>query len=473
MPSLGLVMILRNEEENLLRSLKPVAHLFDEVVVVDTGSADSTVKIARSLGARVHEIKWNNDFAAARNYSISKAKADYLFWLDGDNAISPQDVARLRKFLETETGEFIGWGREILVPRGGSLIQKRLFPRRPDVFFRGRIHEQLSHPDWFRFVYLGVDILHWGYQDPAAAKAKGLRNLELLTEELEAAPGDFFLLYQKGKTLFNLRRYPEALESLSRALEIDPDSTQNPELQAHARILLGLARERTGDDQAAVLFEKAAESFPLARKIALFHLGRIKARESDPRAAMESLGLFLNEPDQHLTLGPGHAQDELPGPDAAGPAPPRPGRARRRPGLSGTGRGRRAGEPPASPRAGQGTHGAWPPGPGPPGPVRVGPDESQRQGPGRVKAVDRLGKPWAWARRSWDQARPFSGQSYQANYSLSPGHRSRARRQGRGQRAERGKICFLSTRSQGIFLGGAGAGGLVSANPSLFGMLVA
>ena len=302
MPSLGLVMILRNEEKNLLRSLKPVAHLFDEAVVVDTGSTDSTVKIARSLGACVHEIKWNNDFAAARNYSIGKAKADYLFWLDGDNAISPQDVARLRKLLETETGEVIGWGREILVPRGGSLIQKRLFPRRPDVFFRGRIHEQLSHPDWFRFVYLGVDILHWGYQDPAAAKAKGLRNLELLTEELEAAPGDFFLLYQKGKTLFNLRRYPEVLEPLSKALEIDPDSAQNPELQAHARILLGLARERTGDDRAAVLFEKTAESFPLARKIALFHLGRVKARESDSRAAMESLELFLKEPDQHLTL---------------------------------------------------------------------------------------------------------------------------------------------------------------------------
>ncbi len=302
MPSLGLIMILCNEEQNLKRSLKPVAPLFDEVVVVDTGSSDSTVETARSMGASVYNMKWSDDFSAARNLSIKKANADYLFWLDGDNAITAQDAARLRSALESETRGFIGWCREVLVPRGGSLIQKRLFPRRPDIFFKGRIHEQLVHPDSLKFVYLKVNILHWGYQDPKAAKAKGLRNLKILSESLRLNPDDFFLLYQKGKTLFNLRKYPEAGTCLAEALKSGAGLADNPELEAHARILLGLARERLGDENIADLFETAIESNPLAKKMALFHLGRIKAERAEPAAAIDHLAAFLAEPDNYLTL---------------------------------------------------------------------------------------------------------------------------------------------------------------------------
>ena len=136
MPSLGLIMILCNEEKNLPRSLKPVARMFDEVVAVDTGSVDRTVETAQSMGASVHLLKWNNDFSEARNYSIEKAEADYLFWLDGDNAVAESGVDRIRKALEKKDRDLIGWCREVLTPRGGTLIQKRLFPRRPDVFFQ-------------------------------------------------------------------------------------------------------------------------------------------------------------------------------------------------------------------------------------------------------------------------------------------------------------------------------------------------
>lgn len=302
MPSLGLIMILCNEEKNLARSLGPVAGLFDEVVVVDTGSVDATVETARTMGATVHQTRWNDDFAEARNLSISKARADYLFWLDGDNEISAQGVETLYRAVETEPGPFIGWCREVLVPRGGSLIQKRLFPNRPDVFFSGRIHEQLGHPDGMRFAYLDIDIRHWGYQDPQAAKAKGLRNLKLLSTALETSPRDIYLLYQKGKTLFNLRRYREARVFLEHAATGECGSNQNPELEAHAWILLGLARERSGDKDAADLFKIAAEKTHLARKMALFHLGRIKAGEGDQALAAEMLERFLQEPDQTLTL---------------------------------------------------------------------------------------------------------------------------------------------------------------------------
>ncbi len=302
MPSLGLIMILLNEENNLMRSLKPVAGLFDQVVVVDTGSIDKTKETARSMGANVYKLKWDDDFSKARNKSIEKAETDYLLWLDGDNAIAPSGVARVRNALESSDQDFIGWCREILEPRGGALIQKRLFPRRPDVFFSGRIHEQLSHPVWLRFVYLDVDILHWGYRDPAAAQAKGLRNLNLLLKSLKSAPDDFFLLYQTGKTLFNLKRYGEAKEYLARARKSAGGCPENPELAAHGSILLGLALERLGEGGALDLFEKATQSGDPGKKLALYHLGRLLADKGEPDQAVENLELFMEDRTDYLTL---------------------------------------------------------------------------------------------------------------------------------------------------------------------------
>lgn len=302
MPSLGLIMILCNEEKNLSRSLKPVAGLFDEIVAVDTGSNDNTIESAETMGASVYKLKWAEDFSAARNFSISKAKADFLFWLDGDNAITENSVAAIRRVLESENQEFIGWCREVLEPRGGSLIQKRLFPRRSDIFFSGRIHEQLSHPDHLKYVYLNVDILHWGYRDPVDAKAKGLRNLKILYESLKSNRDDFYLLYQTGKTLFNLKKYREAKKYLSRAVAGGTGRPENPELTSHALILQGLVLERLGNPKATVVFEKAIQSGLPGQRLALFHLGRILADKGDFEAAIHNLELFLAEQTEYLTL---------------------------------------------------------------------------------------------------------------------------------------------------------------------------
>ena len=80
--SVGLAMIVRDAEDTLGVCLKSVAGLFDDVVVVDTGSIDNTVKIAESAGARVSHFTWINDFSAARNYSFSLLNTEWAFWLD-------------------------------------------------------------------------------------------------------------------------------------------------------------------------------------------------------------------------------------------------------------------------------------------------------------------------------------------------------------------------------------------------------
>ncbi|MGP0063721.1 MAG: glycosyltransferase family 2 protein [Isosphaeraceae bacterium] len=93
-PSVTLTMIVKDEEANLPRSLGSVRGIFDEIVVVDTGSTDRTQEIAREFGARVFEFAWIDDFAAARNAALAQASGDYAFWLDADDVVAPPSKRR-------------------------------------------------------------------------------------------------------------------------------------------------------------------------------------------------------------------------------------------------------------------------------------------------------------------------------------------------------------------------------------------
>ena len=88
-------MIVRNEEATLGRCLDSVAGVFDEIVIVDTGSEDRTREIAVDAGARLVDFAWIDDFAAARNVSFADATSAYLMWLDADDLLLPEDRAKL------------------------------------------------------------------------------------------------------------------------------------------------------------------------------------------------------------------------------------------------------------------------------------------------------------------------------------------------------------------------------------------
>src|SRR5690242_9238344 len=92
-------MIVKDEEGNLPACLGPVAGLFDEIVVVDTGSTDHTAAVAAHYGARVCPFAWVDSFAAARNASIAQATGDWIMWLDADDRLDESNVAALRTLL--------------------------------------------------------------------------------------------------------------------------------------------------------------------------------------------------------------------------------------------------------------------------------------------------------------------------------------------------------------------------------------
>src|SRR4051794_39069341 len=92
-PLVSLCMIVRDAEDSLPAALSSAWSYMDEVVVVDTGSADRTRTIAEGLGARVSDFPWCDDFSAARNHSLAQATGDWIFWMDADDVLPPESGA--------------------------------------------------------------------------------------------------------------------------------------------------------------------------------------------------------------------------------------------------------------------------------------------------------------------------------------------------------------------------------------------
>lgn len=94
---ISVCLIVKNEENVIERCLESVTPFADEIIVADTGSDDKTKDIAKNFTDKIYDFEWTYDFSAARNYAFSKAEYDYLFWLDADDVISGEDVAKINE----------------------------------------------------------------------------------------------------------------------------------------------------------------------------------------------------------------------------------------------------------------------------------------------------------------------------------------------------------------------------------------
>ena len=84
-PTITLCMIVRDEEKNLEQCINSIKQQIDEIIIVDTGSKDKTLQIAKNLGAKVYNFVWDNDFSAARNFALQQATGDWILNLNADH----------------------------------------------------------------------------------------------------------------------------------------------------------------------------------------------------------------------------------------------------------------------------------------------------------------------------------------------------------------------------------------------------
>jgi len=214
--TLSLVMIVKNEEATLQRCLDSVVKLVDELIIVDTGSHDSTKKIAKSNNAKLYDFVWNGSFSDARNFALQKSTSDWNLVLDADEYMLNDYREPIRSFINqnhvlgrikiiskfTENGE-IGYLKSYAT---------RLFPANIQYF--GKVHEQIQS-DLPR-IKLPVEVQHDGYFE----KNKSTRNIPILQQEIVNNPNDPYYYYQISKEFTGLQMDHLSFENLKKAYEL-------------------------------------------------------------------------------------------------------------------------------------------------------------------------------------------------------------------------------------------------------------
>ncbi len=256
-PRLSLCVITKNEERNLPRCLRSVAHLVDEIIITDTGSTDGTVKIARAAGATVLPFEWCDDFAAAYNHGLEHATGDWILILDADEELAPESESHLTPLLERDDAFAYSllrqdyFGDEIRDNARTEMLQTRLLRRRDAVRFVGRIHQQLeptltraAHAEGRRVLASELRIRHYGYMgtQPAQKLARSIRLLEL---ELRDRPDQFYYLVELGRSKL-ANADPTGIEPLTRAAAQLNDGTVSA---SHNRMALLLIEQLLAIDE--------------------------------------------------------------------------------------------------------------------------------------------------------------------------------------------------------------------------------
>ena len=235
-PLLSLAMMVKNEERFLEDALLSARDWVDEMVVVDTGSVDRTVEIARDCGADVSFFPWPNDFSKARNETIKRSKGDWIAILDADERYRGRFPHRVRELL-VPSDRWPYQGILLNVVNQGldgqvthSFFNPRIFPRHPDVGYQGRVHNCFgsvsrgTEQDFDLVKCNGLEIIHLGYDKAIYAERKKVeRNLTLLEAAVREEPEVSRYRFYLGREYLNLKRYDEANRLLRSVIE-QPDA---------------------------------------------------------------------------------------------------------------------------------------------------------------------------------------------------------------------------------------------------------
>ena len=242
-------MIVKNEEEDLPKCLNAVKTYVDEIIIVDTGSTDKTVTVAKKYTGKVFYFKWRDDFAAARNESLKHASGDWILVLDADEIVSPEDLKRIRDLIAFDDVDgyalvqrnyrqpsllYITNAADPKDPyaRGMSCYDDnkiiRLFRRKKEIYFVYQVHEAVGpslKEIGYRVQPTNVIIHHYNKAliNPQVRERKDEFYLKIGLDEIKKDPKNDKPYFEVGVYYFNHQNYEKALDYLKKAYELNPD----------------------------------------------------------------------------------------------------------------------------------------------------------------------------------------------------------------------------------------------------------
>ena len=173
--TLSVCMIVKDEEEVLGRCLMSIQGIWDELIVVDTGSKDNTKEIAGAFGATVYDFAWCDHFAKARNFSFSKAREELVMWLDADDVLTEEDCKKVQTLKSVMRDYDMAFAE---YDAGGCrYVRERIFRRECGFVWQGAVHEVIVPRG--RIYHSDLTITH-----KKGKKGDSMRNLSIFQKQI-------------------------------------------------------------------------------------------------------------------------------------------------------------------------------------------------------------------------------------------------------------------------------------------------
>lgn len=298
--NISLCMISKDEDIFIDRCLKSVSHIVDEVILVDTGSTDKTIAIAKNYNATIINSPWRKDFSYHRNESLSYASCEWVLFLDCDEELQSSYTCDLKYILKNSNPSIMGYNLNILNIVNNTPIASfkslRLFKNYKGFFFQNPIHEQVITSIYNKYGStsvsdLDMSINHYGY-DPAiiAFKNKSERNLEILNS---IEKKDCYTYTMIGNEYLSINNFSKATDFYTLAFNLITDF--------HVDYIVNLIVNYISSLINLGLYEKSLEIINISK----FHLPNFKDLyflSFWTLSKLESYTLALNELDNYIYI---------------------------------------------------------------------------------------------------------------------------------------------------------------------------
>lgn len=304
-PTISAIMIVKDEEAHLARCLESIKDQVDEMVIVDTGSTDSTMEIAKKYGARVFEHPWEDDFSKHRNQSVGYATGDWLFQIDADEELLSSGGPTLKEAVRAcDDVDAILITLESRWENGLQSLHNtiRIFRNLPTIRYQGRIHNEVVGMRTGK--YMPLRLFHYGYDlEKHDFERKFNRTVNILLQDVKDNPENPRAHHYLSISYLSKNMYAEAIKEAETAITLCRNQGNLSDLYSGSYYVASVAYTRLGDRDKAEYWAKEALKYYPIHLDSLFVLSEIYFQKHDQPLFHEYINKYLTLLEELETSG--------------------------------------------------------------------------------------------------------------------------------------------------------------------------
>ena len=224
MNTISLCMIVKDEEKVLERALINARIYADEIIIVDTGSTDSTKQIASKYTDKIYDFDWCDDFSKARNFAFQQATCDYLMWLDADDIVPDKTANYICTLKQDMTSDVYMLKYESNFRKNGeatfSYFRERIIRNCKNAKWEGCVHECITP-------FGKVERVNFGIEHHSIKTSISRRNLDIYLKQSKIRALNPREMYYFGRELYDHKKYRLCIKTLKQFVQSNKGWLEN------------------------------------------------------------------------------------------------------------------------------------------------------------------------------------------------------------------------------------------------------